>query len=565
MRPFIFPVLAVLALLTATSLASAAPGPSDPQTADIIVYGGTASGVTAGVQAARMGRSVIVLEPGGFIGGMVTGGLGATDNGANETVSGIAIELYHAAWDRYLDSASWKHETRDEWLPKHGLAVTRSMKAHWFLEPHVATELLQLMLDRAKVRVLTNARLDRSPGGVTKTGSRITEIRTEDGRRFAGKIFIDSTYEGDLMAAAGVSYAVGREANSVYGETVNGIHVFDANRAKHIDPFIRPGDPSSGLLPRIESKTPGKEGDGDHRVQAYNFRLCLTDVIANQVPIAKPAAYDALQYEGVLRNMTNRRSWKPGKLPFTLTPMPNRKTDTNNAGMFSTDFVGGGSDAWPEASYAEREKIFEAHKTYTLGMLWFLANDERVPSEIRASMSKWGLAKDEFTETGNWPHQLYVREARRMVGSYVMTEADCLHTRQADDPVALGSYAIDSHHVSYFADENGVLRIDGGLYQGVKPYAISYRAILPKREQCDNLLVSVACSASHAAYGSIRMEPVFMMLGQAAATAASLSVAEQRGLHDLPYGTLRKQLLTGGLVLVDTRADKRKPPKARVE
>jgi hypothetical protein len=559
MKPF----LVSLSVIVAFALPATTSRAVEVRSADVIVYGGTASGVAAGVQAARMGRSVIVLEPGRHIGGMVTGGLGATDNGANETVSGIAIELYHQAWDYYLDEKVWTVETRDAWLPRHGLCVDKRMKAHWFLEPSVAAKLLQRMLDEAKVEVIKGARLDRSPGGVTKSGPRITEIRTEDGRRFAGKVFIDATYEGDLMAAAGVSYAVGREANSTYGETLNGIHVFDARRTKHISPFVVPGDPASGLLPRVERTTPGAEGAGDHRVQAYNFRLCLTDNPDNRLPIAKPAGYDPLQYEGTLRNITNRTSWTRGKLPFTLTPMPNRKTDSNNSGMFSTDFVGGGSDRWPKASYAEREKIFNDHKTYTLGLLWFLANDERLPTEIRESMSKWGLAKDEFTETDNFPHQLYVREARRMVGEYVMTEADCLHTRKADDPVALGSYAIDSHHVSYFVDENGALRIDGGLFSGVNPYPISYRALLPKRAQCDNLLVSVACSSSHAAMGSMRMEPVFMMLGQAAATAASISMADGHALHDLPYAKLRERLTKDGLVLVDARADKRKPRTPR--
>ena len=555
MNRFITPIVA--AFFFAVTIASAAP--AAPQSADVVVYGGTASGVVAGVQAARMGRSVVVLEPGKFIGGMTTGGLGATDNGANETVSGIALELYRAMWDYYLDPRHWRYETRDEWLPKHGLSIDRSMKAHWFFEPHVATKLLRRMLDDAKVTVLFGARLDRGPGGVTKDGTRIVEIRTEDGRRFAGKVFIDATYEGDLLAAAGVSYAVGREANSVYGETVNGIHIFEPNRAAHVDPFIRPGDPRSGLLPRVEPKAPGKEGEGDRRVQAYCFRLCLTDVKENQLPIPKPEGYEPLQYEGTLRNMVNRRNWKPDKLPFKLTPMPNRKTDSNNSGMFSTDFVGGGSSAWPEASYAEREKIFAAHKTYTLGLLWFLANDPRLPEATRAEMRKWGLPKDEFVDSDYFNHQLYVREARRMVGEYVMTEADCTHARQAGDPVALGSYAIDSHHVSYFADENGKLRIDGGLLQGVNPYAISYRALLPKRDQCGNLLASVACSASHAAYGSIRMEPVYMMLGQAAATAASLAVQEGTPLHDLSYAKLKERLLSDGLVIIDPKAGQRKP------
>jgi hypothetical protein len=553
-------MLAVILSISLLALPADAREQKPDVEVDVVVYGGTASGVAAGIQAARMGRSVVVLEPGKFIGGMTTGGLGATDNGANETVSGIALELYRRVWDYYLKPEAWQHETREEYLPKHGLAVTKSMKAHWFFEPHVASNELKEMLDAAKVTVVFGAKLDRK-AGVRKEGNAIREISMLDGKRYAGKVFIDATYEGDLMAAAGVKYAIGREANSVYGETVNGIHLFEASRAGHIDPYIRPGDPSSGLLPRVEPKAPGKEGEGDHRVQAYCFRMCLTDVPENRMPLTKPGGYDALQYEATLRNMVNRRSWPKGKLPFKLTPMPNRKTDSNNSGMFSTDYVGH-SYSWAEASYEEREKIFEEHKTYTQGLFWFLANDERVPSQVRESMAKWGVPKDEFTDNDHWPHQLYVREARRMVGEYVMTEADCVHKRQAEDNVGFGSYAIDSHHVSLFVDENGKLRIDGGLLQGVNPYVISYRSLLPKREQCTNLLVPICASASHAAYGSMRMEPVFMMLGQSAGTAAALSIQSKAALHDLPYAQLKERLLADGLVLSDPKAGKRKPKAA---
>lgn len=528
---------------------------------DVVVYGGTAAGIVAAIQSSRLGDSVVLLEPGRHLGGMTTGGLGATDLGDKHSLGGIAREFYRSIYDYYLQPKVWKSETREEYLPRHRLIYTEDMKTQWFFEPHIAEKILRDMLARAKVKVVFNAKLDRRDG-VKKDGPRIVSIRTLDGKIYTGKVFIDTTYEGDLMAAAGVGYFVGREANAQYGETFNGIRFLEENRVKHISPYVKADDPSSGLLPRVDAKPPGNPGEEDHRVQAYNFRLCLTDDPANRVAVAKPQGYDPLQYETVLRHLLGNPGVKLGDILFTLVPMPNRKTDSNNKNLFSTDYPGG-SHAWAEATYEEREKILREHRAYQQGLLWFLAHDERVPAEMRRQVAQWGLAGDEFKDNGNWPHQLYVREARRMVGDYVVTEGDCMGVKRAEDSVGLASYGMDSHLVSMFVDDRGRLRLEGAFFRGVKPYPVSFRAIVPKKSECANLLVPVCLSASHVAYGSMRMEPVFMMLAQAAATAAALAVQNHTPVQDVPYAELRAQLLKDGMILgpaassppADTQAD----------
>ncbi len=517
------------------------------QAEDVVVYGGTAAGIVAAIQADRMGNSVVLLEPGKYLGGMTTGGLGATDLGDKHSLGGIAREFYRAIYDYYADPKVWKVQTREEYLPRHPLIYTEKMKTQWFFEPHVAEKLLHEMLAATKVKVVYNAKLDRQKG-VKKDGPRIASIRTLDGKTYAGKMFIDTTYEGDLMAAAGVGYFVGREANAQYGETFNGINFLEKNRAGHVDPYVKAGDPSSGLLPRIAAEAPGNPGEADHRVQAYNFRMCLTDDPANRAAVTKPEGYNPLQYETMLRHLLANPDVKLGKILFTTVPMPNRKTDSNNKNLFSTDYVGG-SYAWPKASYEEREKILQEHRTYQQGMLWFLANDERVPEAMRLEVAKWGLAKDEFKDNGNWPTQLYVREARRMIGDYVVTEADCTGRKRAEDSVGLASYGMDSHLVSLFVDEQGRLRLEGAFFQEVGPYQVSFRAIVPKKSECTNLLVPICLSASHVAYGSMRMEPVFMMLAQAAATTAGLAIQSNTSVQDVPYAELRAQLSKDGMVL----------------
>lgn len=386
---------------------------------------------------------------------------------------------------------------------------------------------------------------------------RIVSFLTEDGVEYHGKMFVDATYEGDLMASAGVSYFVGREANEVYGETISGVEVCAAENhqlAKGIDPYVVKGDPKSGLLPNVEPYDPmEKDGDGDKRVQAYCFRMCLTDAPENRIPFMKPKNYRELDYELLFRNF---EAGEKG-IPWINSKMPNRKTDTNNRTGFSTDFIGR-NWSWAEASYAEREKILKEHLDYQMGFMWTLANHPRVPESVRNEVAKWGTCKDEFGDgLGNgWQNQLYVREARRLVGDVVMTEHHCRGERKVSRPVAMGAYGMDSHNVRRHVGMDGFVHNEGNIedYKGsdgsrFPPYGVDYGAIIPKRGECANLFVPVCLSASHMAFGSIRMEPVFFALGQVAGTAAAQALSAGCAVQDLPYPLLRAQLLADGQVL----------------
>jgi hypothetical protein len=536
------PLLSFLALLSLTGTSIAEEKPFD-----IVVYGATGGGVAAAIEAGRLGKSVALIEPQKYIGGMTTGGLGATDIGSKATVIGLAREFYHRIWKHYQDPATWVHETRDAYKPRHGDAVSENLEVQWFFEPKVADKILNGMLSEAGVKVFTSERLLRGEGGVKKDGNKIVTLTTESRKTFNGKVFIDASYEGDLMAGAAVSYYVGREANSQYGETLNGTRALGKVNDKRIDAYKIAGDPSSGLLPNIETAPPAENGSADKRVQAYTFRLCLTDAADNRVPVTKPEGYDPLVYETHLRWVLANPKGLPGKLFFKTTPMPNRKTDSNNQGMFSTDFVGR-SAAWAEASYAERDRMSKEHADYVRGFIWFLGNDPRVPETIRKETLRWGLPKDEFMETGHWPFQLYVREARRMTSDYVVTEHDCRRARLAEDGIILASYSMDSHCTSRFVDQDGQVKGEGAFLVRVSPYPVSYRAIVPKETECSNLIVPVCLSATHAAYGSIRMEPVFMMLGQASAFAASQAIDGNKSVQAIPAEKIRAHLGSAALI-----------------
>lgn len=545
------PLLCALLFAVGSARTTAAEPPDEPPQYDVVVYGGTSAGVVAAVQTARMGQSVVLVEPGRHLGGLTSGGLGATDIGNKAAIGGLSREFYRRIKKYYDREDSWIHESRDDYFS--GSRRNRADEdAMWTFEPHVAEKIYRQMIQEAEVPVLYEKRLDRKGGGVTKRNGRITTIRMESGLALRAKMFIDATYEGDLMAEAGVSYTVGRESNDEYNETLNGFQP-DLNTHNHrffrsVDPYVTPGDPSSGLLPRIHGDDPGNEGEGDRRVQAYCFRMCMTDVPENRVPWPKPENYDPMQYELLLRYYDAGFD----KVPLSPTLMPNRKTDTNNNGAFSTDNIGMNYD-YPEADYETREKIIAEHRNYQMGLMWTLAHNPRVPEHVRNCVQTWGLAKDEFVDNGHWPHQLYVREARRMVGGYVMTENNCRGSRVAEDSVGLGAYGMDSHNVQRYVDENGHARNEGDVQvHGFAPYPISYRSLCPKKDECTNLLVPVCVSASHIAYGSIRMEPVFMVLGQSAATAACLSIDEHVAVQDLPYEKLRERLLTDDQVLAWT-------------
>jgi hypothetical protein len=511
---------------------------ADPSTeSDIVVYGGTSGGVIASVQAGRMGNHVILIEPTQHLGGMTTGGLGATDTGNQKAIGGVSREFYQRVLKYYQDPSVWKYETPQQYAKREKYYMGDAL---FGFEPHVAEKIYNDMLGDAHVQVVLGERLNLQKG-VKKDGTRIVSITMESGRTFGGKVFIDATYEGDLMAKAGVRYTVGREANSEYGEKVNGIEVAYARGHQFgfpVDPYLKPGDPSSGLVHFIEAGPVGADGTADHRVQAYNYRICTTDVPENRVPFPKPRGYDQKDFELLFRYYEARNKG----IPWGPRGMPNRKTDTNNSGAFSTDYIGM-ADAYPEADYATREKITADHIKYNQGLLWTLANHPRIPEKVRAAVGKWGLAKDEFTDNGNWPYQLYVREARRMIGPYVVTERDTMWQRKCDDPIGLGSYNMDSHHCQRYVDPSGHARNEGDVQVApAGPYGISYRSLIPKPEQCTNLLVPVCMSASHVGYGSVRMEPVFMILGQASGTAAAMAVDENLDVQKVPYSELRERL-----------------------
>ena len=510
---------------------------------DVVIYGGTSAGVAAAVQVARMGYSVVLIEPGHHIGGLTSGGLGFTDSGDKRVIGGISREFYQRIRRHYDQPSAWVQEKAPDY-PRY----RATDDAMWTFEPKVAEAVFLQMLKEANIAVVMRERLNRT-SGVKKADGRIVSITMESGKVFSGKQFIDTTYEGDLMAAAGVRYTVGREANSVYGETLNGnqvkANVHNHRFLKNVDPWLTPGDPSSGLVPEVENAGAGEEGTGDHRVQAYCFRMCMSKAPSNRVPFPKPEKYDEKRYELLFRN------FEAGDLRVPISPdmMPNGKTDTNNNCAFSTDYLGG-NYLYPEASYEERESIIRDHENYQKGLMWTLANHPRVPESVRQHMAQWGLPADEFVDNGNWPHQLYIREARRMISDYVVTELDCRRIRIAQDSVGLGSYNMDSHNVRRYITAEGYVQNEGDVQ--VSPggaYLISYKSIVPARGQVTNLGVPVCLASSHIAYGSIRMEPVFMILGQSSATAAVQAIKGHMALQDLPYTALREQMIKDGQVL----------------
>ncbi|UCG56558.1 MAG: FAD-dependent oxidoreductase [Phycisphaerales bacterium] len=509
---------------------------------DVVIYGGTSAAVAAAVQAKRMGKTVIIVCPDKHLGGLTAGGLGWTDSGRKEAIGGVSREFYRRVKTHYDRPEAWTYQEPSEYS-----RYRPEDDAMWVFEPHVAEQVFEGFITEYNVPVHRGEWLNRT-GGVKKDRARIVSIRMLSGKIYRGRMFIDAAYEGDLMAAAGVSYHVGREANSVYGETLNGVQTRNATKHqfdKPVDPYRKPGEPNSGLLPRIHAGSPGEEGEGDERIQAYNFRMCLTKAPANRVRFPKPDNYDAMQYELLARYLD--QGWRALFVKFD--PAPNRKTDTNNHGAFSTDNIGM-NYAYPDASYRLRRRIIKEHEDYQKGLMWFLAYDPRVPADVREKMSQWGLARDEFTDNDNWPHQIYVREARRMVSDFVMTELHLRRIKPTPKPVGMGSYNMDSHNVQRYVDAEGHARNEGDIQVNPGgPYPISYEAIVPKASQCTNLLVPVCLSSSHIAYGSIRMEPVFMVLGQSAATAAALAIDGSTNVQDVEYSLLRARLLADGQVL----------------
>lgn len=521
--------------------------PPPVQRADVCIYGATSAGVMAAIAGKQLGLSVVLIDNDGWVGGLTTAGLGATDVGNKDAIGGLARGFYRRLREHYDRPEAWRMQSREQFRRAGHRGHEADADAAWTFEPSVAQATMAAMLREAGVEPL-RARLDRGPGGVVKDGAHLLRMRTEAGAWIEARVFLDCGYEGDLLAAAGCDFRVGREANTEYGETLDGVQTGNARFHQFgvaVDPYVVKGDPTSGLLPGIDAVPPGADGSGDTGVQAYCFRICATDHEANRVPWPKPDGYDPRDHELLLRWFEAGNTLAP----WHPVGMPNRKTDSNNNGAISSDWIGQNHD-WPTADQATRERIFAAHRRYQQGLLWTLANDPRVPAAVRAEFNRFGLARDEFVATGHWPPLLYVREARRLVGEAVVTERHCMGAEAVADVVGLGAYAMDSHNVHRYVAADGSVRNEGDVQVKVpKPYGIPLRALLPKRAQADNLLVPVCCSATHIAYGSIRMEPVFMVLAESAMHAAALALRGDRGVHDVPYAELQRQLLAAGQVL----------------
>lgn len=484
--------------------------------ADVVVYGATAGGATAAIAAARKGRSVVLLAFGDHVGGMTASGLGTTDVGDAATVGGLAREFYRRVAHRY-----------------------RAADPHWDVEAGLAEAILTEWLADSSVQLRRRRHLD----GVVMDGQRIAAITTDDGSAYAARVFVDASYEGDLMARAGVSHTVGRESSEVYGEPQAGVQRSGNHQFQRpVDPYVEPGRPESGLLPGISPDPMGATGDGDRRLQAYNFRLHVTTG-ADRVPFPEPDGYDPDRYE-LLRRYIDAGVYE---LYGRCTRVRGEVYDMNNHGAVSSDHIGA-NYRWPEAGYDEREAIFQDHVRYQAGLLHFLANDRRLPERVRADTRLFGLAPQEFAAQSHWPHQLYVREARRMVAERVVTQHDAAG-RGCADPVALASYVMDSHNAKRVVVDGQPVNEGNVQHPLSTPFGVPYRALVPARGECENLLVASAVSASHVAFASVRMEPVFMMLGEAAGTAAALAAADKTAVQDVDYGRLRGDLLAGGAIL----------------
>ena len=536
------------------ALAAAAPALAGDFAADIVVYGSSPAAVTAAVKAKAMGLDAVIVSPETHIGGLSVSGLGYTDSGNTSAIGGLAREFYHRIYLEYMKPETWRWQKRDDFKAdgQGTKAILHEDQTMWTFEPHVAEKVFSEWLAENGVLVRRGEFLDRDKG-VAKRDGRVVAIKTLSGNTYSGRFFIDATYEGDLMAAAGVPYRVGREDCSEFGEKWNGNQVGVLHHKHHfrdwrISAYRRPGDPSSGLCAEVDASGPGVRGKGDRRVQAYCYRLCMTDDPRNRIPFAKPDGYDPARYE--LLGRVYAKGY--GETFEKFDRIANRKTDTNNHGPVNADLLGG-SYEWPEASYARRAELAKMHRDYQMGLYYFIANDPSVPAAVREEMSKWGLAKDEFADNGGWPYHIYVREGRRMAGEYVMTEHDCLgeprHPAQGRPrgSVGMGSYSIDSHNVRRYVTADGCVQNEGDIeVRPKRPYGIDYGAMLPRREDCLNLLVPVALSATHTAFGSMRMEPVFMILGESAATAAALAAKGGLAVQDVPYAMLRERLLADG-------------------
>lgn len=511
-------------------------------TTDVCVYGESASGVMAAIQAARLGKKTVLVSKNSHVGGLATSGLTATDINRQDQVGGLAAEFYGRIWDYYIRPEVWRNQTREQFMESSRKRTfsgkNDDRQIQWVYESGVAERIMKDMLEEAGVKVIYNAPLDLENGAAVRNG-RIRKINLLDGTQVKAKMFLDCSYEGDLMAAAGVSHIIGREGVDQYGEDMAGIRKFNFIQTS---PYLNGKD--GELIPYVAPEMYGEIGSADGRTQAYCYRVTLTDDPQNMIPIAKPENYNPALYEIMIRRFTLEPDIQLKNI-ITFTPMPNRKTDTNHLDFF------GASTGYAEGDYAVRARMEQEHKDYAVGMLWCLGHDERVPEHIRTEMLRWGWPKDEFVENGGFPYQIYVREARRMVGEKVMTQHNVQKTDRipVEHSVGIGTYMMDCHFVSYVAGDGGVI-VEGGIFTSTKPYAIDYYSLTPKKAECTNLLVPVCLSASHVAYTTIRMEPTYMILGQSAAVAAVQAIESKCAVQEIDYVTLRAKLEELGQFLV---------------
>jgi hypothetical protein len=515
--------LSSLAFVVSLTFSSVSAATSKTPAADLLVYGGTASGVITAYSASKEGLHVVLLEPRAHLGGMVTGGLSATDLGQFQIIGGYARDFYTRAAEHYGTHTLEKHED-------------------WLSEPHVGEEIFRAMLNEAGVEVHFHEKL-MEHRGVVMASRHVTSIKTMDGKVWQARVFADCSYEGDVMAQSGVTYTIGREPIAKYGEDLAGVR--DNTPAHQFTWPLSAYDDQHRLLPEINSGPLAPPGSGDRKVQAYNFRLILTHDPANQVPYPKPPSYDPARFALLRRYLTEFEKNK-GRAPnfhdvTNPVNIPNHKADFNNNGPVSTDYIGH-SWNYPDGSYAVKQKIWNDTVEYTQAFFYFLANDPGVPPSLQKEVNEWGLSKDEFVDNGNFPNQLYIREGRRMVGAYVMRQADLQTSRTKPDSIGMGSYQSDSHNIQRVARQDGTATNEGDVQVAVQPYEIPLRVMLPQKDQVDNLLVPVCLSASHVAYSSVRMEPQYMIIGQAAGVVASLAIQKGIAVQDISVPTLQQKL-----------------------
>lgn len=515
----------------------------DSLSADVCIYGGTSAGVIAAVQAASLGKSVILLEPGRHLGGMSTEGLGSSDIDNHRgfrnspAVGGLAFEFYRRIAAHYGRKAEFEAM----------LAEGTKRPPLWRFEPHVAERVFDQWTGEVGVKVLKAHRLKEN-NGVEKNGARLMALHCENGAKVSARVFIDATYEGDLLAAAGVTFSVGREGNARYGETKNGIRTDTTYSQidRRIDPYVVPGDPASGLIAGVTGDELGEHGAPDESIQGFRFRTVLTKRPENRIPFAPPTGYDPAEFELLRRYLA-----AGGRLAVPAANLPNEKCEPGVWHPLQSNLTGR-NHLWNTSTYAEREAMLADSLRWQQALYWFLSSDSSVPAEVRRAWAQWGLCRDEFVDNNGWPRLFYVRNGRRMVSDFVLTEA---HVRSVNpepvvDPIALSWWPPDLHSARSIVKDGAVWH-EGAVFGGEDwiPFGIAYRSVVPRDVEAENLLTPTCPSSSYVAYGALRLEWTFMAIGQATGVAASMAIDGDTKVQAIPYASLASTLRSAGQVL----------------